>query len=497
MKIQNFLLSILACTSLLSCSKDDTTTIVDPTQNESYVAVDIVMPSNPATRANEDFEAGTAEENKVLSVVFLFFDANGNGCADPVLITERDLEWSNGSGSIDKISVPVLVLNPVVGTTPSSMIAIVNPREIYTMATSLSDIKSFTDSELIPNDPPIMTNSVYSENGNTIVTTPLSLSNLATSRELALANPVVIPVERVVAKVALTDGSLKVRSERIKETIDGQTSYLQVVIKGWKTTVTNPTSLLIKKIDPSWNLSWNWNDASNKRSYWAESTVPTSGYTTYTYNDAIANAANSFEYCYENTSSTPTQLYVAARVQDLQGNPIDLVEFRGTKYTKAGFKNYVANLLKKYHYKISINTYGTILPEHIDFVMSTSGDNQVVAALSSSAPTTFYTVSNNVETDATAELKAELAKITNIKLWNNGNCYFFTDILHDKASKTTGIVRNHVYKLTIKSLAGLGSPVYNPDQVVVPEKPVDENSYISAEVEILKWKVVSQDIDLK
>ena len=62
---------------------------------------------------------------------------------------------------------------------------------------------------------------------------------------------------------------------------------------------------------------------------------------------------------------------------------------------------------------------------------------------------------------------------------------------------TKGIVRNHIYKTTVTKIAGLGTPVYDPDQVIYPEKPEDNDHYIAAEIDILSWRIVENNYELK
>ena len=92
------------------------------------------------------------------------------------------------------------------------------------------------------------------------------------------------------------------------------------------------------------------------------------------------------------------------------------------------------------------------------------------------------------------------------KIWGNiengeyvGGGYYFVDIEHDVTDGKTvyGLVRNHWYLLTLKSLNGLGTPVYDPKQVIITEKPDTDYSYISAEINVLSWRMVSQDVDLQ
>lgn len=58
-----------------------------------------------------------------------------------------------------------------------------------------------------------------------------------------------------------------------------------------------------------------------------------------------------------------------------------------------------------------------------------------------------------------------------------------------------GVVRNHIYDLTINKIEGLGTGIGSIDQPIVP--PTDnEQYYISTRLRILQWRAVKQGVDL-
>ncbi len=59
-----------------------------------------------------------------------------------------------------------------------------------------------------------------------------------------------------------------------------------------------------------------------------------------------------------------------------------------------------------------------------------------------------------------------------------------------------GIVRNHVYNISISKISGLATALYDEDQPIVP--PVDDVTYyISAKLDILNWRIVpTQSVEL-
>ena len=92
-----------------------------------------------------------------------------------------------------------------------------------------------------------------------------------------------------------------------------------------------------------------------------------------------------------------------------------------------------------------------------------------------------------------------------VQLFNEGKSYFYKPIMHnndlvdddtDPVDGYYGIVRNHLYKVKATKIYGLGTPIPDPDQTIIPVKPVETESYIAAEIEILKYKVVENEYEL-
>jgi hypothetical protein len=104
-------------------------------------------------------------------------------------------------------------------------------------------------------------------------------------------------------------------------------------------------------------------------------------------------------------------------------------------------------------------------------------------------------VDGDGDVDLNDELKLYIAPAL---LYANGMTYYHTDIEHLKTqtTKTYGVVRNHIYDININSISGLGTPVADPNEPIVPEKIEEETYYVAAQVQILKWKMVSQSVDL-
>lgn len=512
MKIKSLLFGLLACTALVACSNEDLVgdegNNEKPLEGEAYVAVNFVMPGG-TSRALGNFDDGTADENKVTSATFLFFNGSGQGCANPKTIDGKDLEaWSDGTGSIDKISKAVIVLDNPTGI-PASIVALLNlPASVtntFTASTTLNQIMAnYGKYATATAGNFVMSNSVYlNANGEKVIGAPVSAENICTTTEEAEANPVSIPVERVVAKVSVTGldksgNGGKLGSDDIK-----------VVLKGWKLTGTNSDSYLVKHIEENWQGTW-WNDLSNQRSYWATSHEGTYDY--FNYNEIAGNQAA--EYCLENTTGTKSTQMIAAAELQVNSSATTIVRWHGNLYTEAGFKTEFANLaeVKQYYLKTSETEYRSLTANDLDFAFNTTSSTGVTTndydaiVTVKSGTKQIYTMSGNNSQKVgnpveLAVVNATLKGLATVKLWKDGKTYFFTDIEHNGgeagAMGKFGIVRNHVYKLTINSIAGLGTPVPDPDKVIIPVKPGDdEESYIAAEVQVLRWKVVNQSVDL-
>ena len=107
----------------------------------------------------------------------------------------------------------------------------------------------------------------------------------------------------------------------------------------------------------------------------------------------------------------------------------------------------------------------------------------------------FYWQSRRVFNHIAPTIESRIAKLEKVRWWNDGKCYFFVEVKH--ASNKIGVVRNHWYNLTINSISGLGTPVADPNDDIVPEKLEDEQYFVAAQVQILKWKMVSQSVSLE
>lgn len=402
----------------------------------------------------------------------------------------------------------------------------------------------------------IMTNSVYVDGTDIKIAADVTEAQFAKTADAAKNNPVDIYVERVVAKITtnavanITDQGNDKFNRGASVQINGETDLtnLTINIKGIQIANSAQWSYLFKNVDGfQTSAPWpEWSDHSNYRSYWAN--MPTSGVTYMNHswnqisgqddgNTALALTAPHSFYVQENvvpTASTAnpkqhTSVIVTAQLQN-NGQPFEFVQIGGVYYKPEGGLKQIAGYLANRHYYIkktsgeggNTTTYESIPAEYLEWaVKAPTGATDVkgwegFAQLKSEyASETFYQYVDNVaegeshyQSCTAAQINTALQeKALRALKWTNGMCYYFVDIEHFGTETTgegdaattvqrKGIIRNHVYNLTLNSLEGLGVPVFDPEKEIIPENPPkNELFYLAARVNILKWKIVGQEIN--
>lgn len=212
----------LAALGLTGCSHDDLpkqAEVVDHDQTR-YLAVAISSPTNYMTRAEGDnFEYGTAEENKVNSLYFVFYDADGK------VVSYKNM---NGTGSnptdnatnnnVARFWTSVVPIEMTRGQkVPQYVMCFVNPVEIADLTTkTLTDLDLETRSAVKTGNGFAMSNSVYygfnpvtGQNHVRVMATPILEGKLFSTEqeaENALKTDAILDiyVERYAAKINLT-----------------------------------------------------------------------------------------------------------------------------------------------------------------------------------------------------------------------------------------------------------------------------------------------------
>ena len=453
--------------------------------------------------------------------------------------------------NVETICEAIIVINQSEKEPPASIVAVLNPPttilgndnlslsqlQAANMAANYATIKNGSNEDgtakiempYIGENLFVMTNSVHIDaNNEKLVATPIEAINIKTSVAEAQAKPVQIYVERIASKVRVKAEGANVNVNNEIVTIptgvkDATGKDITAQIKGWKVTNITKKSNLLKSLNESYTFSttgWTaWNDAANHRSYWANTTeTPTHEWS---FNDLTNSANGGIDYYNENTKNTDgsnSQLLVAAEFL-VDGTKTTIAEWYGVKYTLDDLKVAIAGTLTKQIYVDEDGEKVSITDDYIDFVQETDDADEVEAGRYKSFATylakdadgndiTYYNAAGT-SLDASA-LNAIFENVQPAKIWAAGG-YYYVDIEHHAISVVEGegedavtvkksekaLVRNHLYDIKITALSGLGTPVYDPDKIITPEKPDTDLSYIAAKINVLAWRVVSQDVTLE
>lgn len=512
-----------------------------------YVAVNIVQPKTVGTRATGDFENGDAAENNASEGLFFIFDASGkvhnvNGKSSQRIKLAGS--GTTGSPAVERIYNAILLIDGVKDdpTGATQIVCILNaPAGLETGVRNLSDLQAKVEDYCtgkITDGKFVMSNSVYYDGDNLIVATPVKAENVKKSASEALNNPVDIYVERVVAKVRAKQKTGGITNNVVKITVDGVEHSYTIKIDGIALSNLSDKANLLKSLTSYSNDKWTWNDKTNFRSFWEVMPGKKDGADQVTvqkvsWNDIDGDGHYNAEatpgnYCFtqyilpntfEKTGDViNTSIMVAAHLTETVDGTTknaDLVWIRGGYTTDKGALNVIASAVQTkfaYYKKTGESSYKEL--EFSDFEWK--GEPDVGYSCYAQLKTEFGTDNKIYEfTDVTpAEVTDGVSKVNNYlkskdnslyaRKYTDGKSYYFVEIEHVAATGSgetatpaiNGIVRNHIYDLTLNSIAGPGIPVFNPADKNIPQEPEDENLYfLGARVNVLDWRIVSQGVE--
>lgn len=556
MKRNLLFMSVLVSLFLAGCSQEEIAPNGEDNgngeANTSYMAVNLVSSDVMGTRAAQGYEDGSEAENHVTKVRFYFF--NGVGGAVNVKLqngsyvnyydwTPKDGDQSDGTNDKDDIESKLkatIVINTKAGDgIPQRIAAVLNPTGLDNNSKSLTDLKAvvadYAASGLTQKGAFVMFNSVGG-GGKDFSTTFIEKKHLCKTEAEALTNPVTIHVERSVAKVRVTldsdlgfsDNKLALKDKDSKDLkVGGEQVYLQ--LDGWGLTAETSEGRLIKKINPGWEGTW-W--YTSYRSFWAiNSMTATNRY--HSYNDISTSfGKDNVLYTNENAQLTDiggaagqaterTKFILKGKLCKANGDAFTIVRHIGAHFADSPSETEAENLkeLKKsilgqlsangYNYYYSTTEGRKQIGEgDLKIVIATQEENEdsknncyVYAQLTTDAAAkTWYTSleGGTAIENAATEINGKLANeeiVDRALVWNSGMTYYYQKIKH--LNDFEGVVRNHIYAINVKKIAGLGTPVYKPDEIIYPEHPEENDHYIAAQINILSWRVVEEDYELK
>ena len=469
-------------------------------------------------------------------------------------------DTGNNPNDIEKILSTTIVIDTKKGDgLPVRIAAVLNPTdEIKSLGSmGLSTLKEksadFAAANLTTVNNFVMFNSVYVDNGKDYSTTDIKAGNICKTEDAAKANPVTIYVERSVAKVSVAlvpnvagaatpDGKIALKNKVADGenlTVGGKQVYLKLY--GWALAAETDKGRLVKKINPKWEGTW-WKPSTNTyRTFWAINEMSAKNVYKKSY-DQINTAFGEANYLYTNENAQlididntqggatkNTKVIVKGGLVDENNDPFTIVRHMGTHFADdpADFNHLKESILTVlenkeyfYYYKDG-NNYTQISAADLDVVVPTtiktedSKNCYVYTQLNSTAAarTTWYKSNVKNPVDASAYKESSVSEINGTLkdkksdgsgeyiidrplVWNSGMTYYYYEIKHLPESKEIGVVRNHIYKTTITNIAGLGTPVYKPDDIIYPEKPEENAHYIAAQINILSWRIVDNSYDL-
>lgn len=459
---------------------------------------------------------------------------------------------------ISDTSTPVLLLKTYKGQYPSQIVAVLNwspDNKAYSLEelhTAVAIQGTFKNTQNEDTKYFVMSNAVYASSGKTVNATALPESCIKKTANEALDAPISIYVERVAAKVTVTTNG---GDTKIKLSNTGDDTFItlgELVQKdvyaqllGWELYNDNTKSYLLKHIDPTWtadDIGFNWNDSPWYRSYWATS-IPrpegdansfqmkydnyeAEGFTT-EYGFAMGGAT----YVGENTNGRQngTKVILKAKLVDVDDKALEIASWYGNKYIgEENLRTAVANTLKyTLFYKESEEKYVGLTPEDLQCVAGGTTDapdgvaaNEVYFQLSDETGCgknrfggwyklvegVYKPVADNLNLDTYSvdATNAYLKTIHSGILYKSGETFYYVDIKHLGAEKSVaeyGVVRNHIYNVVINSIGGYGSPVYVGTSNIIDPKYPDiedaEESFVSAKINILSWRLVNQVVDIQ
>ncbi|MDE6793464.1 MAG: Mfa1 family fimbria major subunit [Muribaculaceae bacterium] len=235
--------------------------------------------------------------------------------------------------------------------------------------------------------------------------------------------------------------------------------------------------------------------------------------------------------------SRKTSVLLTAKLMVKNGSDVEeldgLVRWAGIYYTPDQFKIQACNFLRDYFVKDEENSTDTetkyknfadaamleymTMEDHESYLDQELKQYQTILKVNAAKlPTEVYTFDK--ENNKYVEFEGNLAETLNSVLaskdnrfwyWTNGYAYYFVEIAagnkaivegegDDQTTNSTyeyGVVRNNSYSISLRSLSGLGVPVYNPGEDIIPQTPDEKLWFVGARINILKWRMVSQTAD--
>ena len=473
--------------------------VIEPTET-GYLSVRLSLGSTVGTKVDQGTESGRFEEQKVQSVwlilygvsnnkVEYFFNldaSNGSTVHDPFSGNDVSQESINTASSFVTVGIPIVKqryrMLVLVNAQAPDLFKVGEPiSNVVDAVQKISDRSVLTDNGGLAQD-----NSFFMSNAQGLIN--ISEMDIMDSEKKAERNPKLVSVERAVAKIILD----------YVPTPSNDDKFINIK---WDVDVTNLRTYWLRKMTNLYGgIPEQTNDGSDRYHRYAED-PNFSGYSQW--NNSGVNLDNEFEYL-----------------------PSDAYPYLAQDYSLVSSDSYIyvlENTMAADEQRQDVTTRLVV------------GGYYIPKALNSQTPKNFYTYKGNVITESTMDFYSLYPNIAEsehpglakamteakiiygpnifdygdstkepfsqfgINYYKNGLCYYTVLIRHfdddiepnRMAYGRYGVVRNNVYRFNLKTIPGPGSPkLYKPG----PE-PDDDETSISAYIEVLPWQVHDQMLE--
>lgn len=550
MKKSFLFVSLLAVAALAGCKKDNLVTgDTFPMTEDGTAYIAVKISAAPGTRAGGSdggFDYGDVNEHAVTSANFYFYDGNG------VFVSQAQV-WNGGTENtntpdqnVEYMGNNVVMLKGLTDKTfPKYVVTVLNQPTGFVAGSTLKEMEETLVNSVRTGANFIMTTTSYDHGtgSNDVSGQPLYFATEVKESNFVddpdgdiTADPVVIYVERLAAKVTLKVDETKLtkvaeNTYEVKVSVSGDpndknnnigSEVLRVRFDGWCLNATSKQSYIVKNLDfANWtSFDW-WKNVqawSNMyRSGWAKSPAygealeanGTSKHLNYSKLSEATSPIGSSLYCAENTNNVatltghlgtvPTSVLLKATLLHKDGENWvagNYVRYSGLLYKEDSFKDYVLNNLNTlgkldYYRKVEdpVNpgkyNYTQVKSSDIEVVID-GGNSSVKLQLTTDAKTGIWVSLGVDPADPTDDVTMDINNLTTELVpfvgvgYKDGEMAYSIPIEHlhesvDLEEGNYGVVRNHQYVLTINKLNSIGGGIWNPGtgEAELPVIPVD------------------------
>lgn len=515
MKKRTFAFALATGLLLAGCASESPDVPVEkPAPDEEaaagYVTINFI---NGGTRADDvEISPATADESSIENAALVFYCEDGSEFTRYVTNDNKtNAYWVNTDANHygDKCAIVKLQKLPI------SVACVVNYETANYSGDLNRDTRVVSKYSKDPGKNFFMSSSkFYNENNELGHLTPVTPEMLSDTKEGAANNldhPLVINVERYVAKVQIknvpNNDSFKLENGELNPLTGENVGQVNAVVKFKPEfsflTATSDQGYTIKKL-PRWvDLPTDiqtWSHANNVSERWSSWVRPTTGMqinyeTLKELRDAnkVTFGTDPIYYAFDNNEPTmarQTSVVVAGKytVKDASGN--NLAADDGTFYLVAFKDNFEV-------YKTEADAIKAMGGEDNDVLVPEG----VIPEGQTSLPE-YEEQSKWTGWTGWMEIKGKDLPTRCIK-YVNGYGYYAKPlnlVTFPNGARYDLVVRNHFYDVSIKGISGMGIGILDPNQPIIPltpPDPKDQNYYLHMSVKVHPWRTVHNEVEWK